>query len=619
MSLDFGGRGGAPGTPLQGELGEEVFSTFDPRVLRRFFAYLRPYRGPLASALAAVALYVAAQLGIPLAIKAAVDAAVGPGGGAAGAALAAFAVLVAVNAVAAFCQEWTAARLAQRVIFDLRRAMYAHLQDVPVAFLQRTQVGRLMSRLQGDINALQEFLETSINGVGDLFLLAGIVVVLLAMDWRLGLLTLLVLPLLTAARAAWLPIATPAFRHARDAASIVNGALAENIGGVRTVLASRREALNFERFAALAEASYRVQTRAALVAQAMVPVVEVLTGLALAAVVVVGGAAVSGKRMEVGAMVAFIFYVQRFIDPIRTLSVQYTVMQRAMAAGSRIFELLDVPLPPYRPRTPVGLGEQPPSLEFRDVVFGYAPQRPVLHHIDFRIEPYQNVALVGATGSGKSSIAALARRFHDVWQGQVRVGGYDVREVSRDSLGRYVGLVLQEPFLFTGTVLENIRYASAAGREQVIEAARAVGAHGFISALPQGYDTPMAQRGQNLSLGQRQLISFARTLVADPRLLILDEATASIDSFTEQQLQAALEMLLRGRTSLVIAHRLSTIRNADRILVLDGGRLAESGCHPELMARGGLYAELHARNFDLPEAAHAHDAVRTPHPQQAPG
>jgi ATP-binding cassette subfamily B protein len=297
-------------------------------------------------------------------------------------------------------------------------------------------------------------------------------------------------------------------------------------------------------------------------------------------------------------MIAFIFYVQRFFDPIRSLSQQYTVMQRAMAAGYRIFEVLDIPVKIKDKPGAVALGDAEPSIIFDKVTFGYRPNRPVLRDISFTAEARQVVALVGPTGSGKSSIAALIHRFHDVWSGEIRIGGQDVRDVTQESLGRAVAMVLQEPFLFTGTVLDNIRYNSLwTSRQDVIAAAQAVHAHDFIVELPKGYDTALNQRGQNLSIGQRQLLSFARALVADPKILMLDEATASIDSFTERKIQDALKVLLKGRTCLVIAHRLATIRDADKIIVLQQGRIIEEGTHDELLRRGGLYAHLYSRNY----------------------
>jgi ATP-binding cassette subfamily B protein len=316
---------------------------------------------------------------------------------------------------------------------------------------------------------------------------------------------------------------------------------------------------------------------------------------------------VLGRTLDVGVMVAFLFYIQRFFDPIRSLTMQYSVMQRAMASGQRISEVLDVPVDIADKPDAVTLGDDlDGSVEFRHVTFGYRPGQPVLKDVSFKVRPGETVALVGPTGSGKTSSMALIHRFYDVWDGQVLVGGHDVRDVTQQSLGNSIAMVLQEPFLFTGTVLENIRYAKTeASFEEVVQAATAVGAHDFIMKLPQGYDSKLEQRGGNLSLGQRQLISFARALVADARILVLDEATASIDSYTELQIQQALAVLLKGRTGLVIAHRLATIRGADRILVLQNGALIEQGNHERLMKLGGLYAKLYNMNYasfdDIPE------------------
>jgi len=582
-------------------LAEEVFASIDPRILRRFLGYLGPYRVRLVLVLASVAVYTAAQVGLPLAIRAAVDSAIGRSAGSLQDALVIFGALAVLNGVFGFLQDWSAARLAQQVIFDLRRNMFSHLQDVSLTFFDHTHVGRLMSRLTGDVNALQEFLEQSISAISDFFVLACIICVLLLMNWQLGLVTLTVLPLLVAIRAMWLPWAQKKFRRARDSSSTVTAALAENINGIRTVQESRREDLNFERFRILALDNLQALLESAMASQLMVPTVDILTGVSMAIVVMVGGRAVLHGTLGVGAIVAFIFYVQRFLDPIRNLSMQYTVLQRATAASHRIFEVLDVPLDITDVPNATALAAEEPSIEFRHVTFGYRPGRPVLRDISLRIEPYQCVALVGPTGSGKTSIAGLIHRFYDVWEGEVRIGGRDVRQVSQASLGKTIAMVLQEPFLFSGTIMENLRFNSGADAPSIIAAARAVNAHDFILRLPEGYETNLRQRGRNLSIGQRQLLSFARALIANPKILILDEATANVDSFTEQEIQRALRVLLKGRTSIVIAHRLATIRDADRIIVLDHGAVVEQGTHAELLGGDGLYASLHrsaAGSFD---------------------
>src|SRR4029453_1298216 len=345
------------------------------------------------------------------------------------------------------------------------------------------------------------------------------------------------------------------------------------IHGVRTVQGMCREAVNLQLFEEKVADNLDAQLRGTWLAQIMVPIVDALTGAAMAIVVVIGGMAVLNGRLDLGVMVAFLFYVQRFFDPIRSLTIQYSVMQKAMASGQRIFEVMNAPVTlrdkPGAVDLPRLASQIDSTVEFRNVTFGYVPGLPILKNVSFRVAPGETVALVGPTGSGKTSTMALLHRFYDVWEGQVVIGGVDVRDVTQDSLGRRIAMVLQEPFLFTGSVYENIRYCTQdAGREAVDGAARAVGAHDFIARLPQGYDTVLGQRGVNLSIGQRQLLSFARAIVANAGILVLDEATASVDSFTERAIQSALGKTLAGRTGLIIAHRLATVRNADRIIVL---------------------------------------------------
>jgi len=597
-------------TPKSQARGEEIFTTaFDSRVISRFAGFVKPYRATLIFSIATVLIFTLTQIAIPLVIRETIDTAIlGDNAGARLlqiAAIAFFAVIV-INYVSNHIQLTVVAKLAEQILTDLRRAMYVHLQDVSLSFMDKTEVGRLMSRLQGDVNSIQEFLETSIFAIGDIVLLLGIVTVLLVLDWQLGLLTLSVVPILFLIRIVWLPIAKKTFLRARETSSIVNGALAENINGVRTVQEMLRQGVNYGDFEEKVEENFRAHLKASKLAQIMIPTVDTLTGGAMAIVIIVGGHMVLRDTLDLGIMVAFLFYVQRFFDPIRSITMQYSIMQRAMASGQRIFEVLDVPVDVHDKQGALPLTETTGTVEFKDVTFGYLPDQPILKNVNFEIPAGTTAAFVGPTGSGKTSTMALLHRFYDVWEGQVLIDGKDVRDITQESLGQQVSMVLQEPFLFTGTVLDNIRYHTVgASREQVIDAAKAVGAHDFIERLPQGYDTELGQRGSNISIGQRQLLSFARAIVADARILVLDEATASIDSFTEREIQRALRVTLEGRTGIVIAHRLATVREADRIFVLQDGEIVEAGSHEELLGNKSLYHRLYTMNYasfdDIPD------------------
>ncbi|MCJ9694725.1 ABC transporter ATP-binding protein/permease [Rhizobium sp. PRIMUS64] len=589
---------------------EEMFGkAFDGNIVKRIWVFVHPYRRQVLWSVVAVLTFTMMQLTIPLIIRYAIDHGMSPGGNHSALAwsIAAFTVAIVINYAASYAQETLVGGVAEDVLFDIRKAMFSHLQRVSLSFMDKTEVGRLMSRLQGDVNSMQEFLETSVLSVGDIVLLFGIIFVMLYLDFKLGLLTLSVLPVLFIVRLFWLPLARKSFMAAHETNSIAAGALAEAIHGVRAVQSMDRQGVNFTLYDDKARANLLTHLTAARYAQVMVPIVDSLTGVAMSLVIVVGGARVLNQALDVGVLVAFLFYIQRFFDPIRSLTLQYSVMQRAMASGQRLTEVLDVPVDIKDAPGATALSrDMDGSVEFKDVVFGYNPKHPVLKHVSFKVNPGETVALVGPTGSGKSSCMSLIHRFYDVQRGQVLVGGHDVRALTQDSLGAQIAMVLQEPFLFTGTVFENIRYHKLeATREQVIEAAKAVGAHDFIMRLPEGYDSVLGERGGNLSLGQRQLLSFARALVADAKILVLDEATANIDSYTEMLIQKALVKLLENRTGLVIAHRLATIREADRIIVLQNGEIIESGDHRQLMKNGKLYSKLYNLNYasfdDIPE------------------
>src|SRR5256714_4525912 len=579
---------------------ENVTRKFDWHLIGKFAPYLARYRFATIASVVLMLLYTAFSLANPYLIGVAIDQFIthrNLGG------LAILGVvLLAVNIgmwQAQYWQVWTMSWAGQQILYHLSSDMFAHLQRLSLRFCDRTQMGRVMSRLQSDIDVLEAKLSSGLLSIlGSLVALIGIVGTMLAMDVPLALLSFTVLPVMFVIAAFWQRHAQRSFRRTRAAISVVNATLQENISGMRVIQSLAREDRNRVEFDGLNRHNRDTNLQASGIAALVLPLVEVVAAVAIALVVVYGGMLVMQGHLKVGVLVAFTLYINRFFDPIRDLSQQYTQLQRAAVAAERIFHILDVPVEIVdRPDA----RELPPirgDVEFAGVVFGYNPQRPVLHGLTLRIAAGQTIAIVGPTGAGKSTIAALLSRFYDVQGGTVLVDGHDVRAVTQRSLRRQVGVVLQDAFLFTGTIAENIRYGHLeASDAEVEEAARAVGAHDLIMRLPAGYETPIRERGQNLSVGQRQLISFARALLADPRILVLDEATANIDTFTELLVQQGLRRLLRGRTALVIAHRLSTIRDADRIIVLQGGRVVEQGRHAELLARGGAYATLSARGF----------------------
>ena len=588
---------------------EDMFGAgFNHEVTKRFLGFMKPYRRWVIIAISALMIFTLSQILFPLIIQKALDGQLTYFENLDSLELGVllFAGVVIINFTSQFFSEWMVSKVAQRLLFDMRRGMFEHLQRVSLSFMDKTETGRLMSRLQGDVGALQEFLEALVYAIGDLVLLIGIIFVLLAMDLRLGAMTLALMPVLMIVRVFWLPHARKAFARARITSAIVAGTMCENIRGIRVVQGMTRERVNRNLYETKANDHFRTTVKAAAIAQLMLPTVDTLTGLALGIIALVGGNLVLQGELTAGVMVAYILYVQRFFDPIRALTLHYNAFLRAMASGERIFEVLDVP---------VGIQDKPDakeiersngSVRFENVTFGYNPNYPVLHNVNLEIPAGQTIALVGPTGCGKSSIASLIHRFYDSYEGKVLVGGQDTRSLTQQSLSQQIAMVLQDPYLFSTTILENIRYnKSTATNEEVIQASKIVGAHEFISRLPKGYETMIEERGSNFSLGQRQLISFARALVTDSPLLILDEATASIDSQSEKLLQEALNRLLENRTAVIIAHRLATIRKADKIIVLQDGRIIESGNHHQLLELGGLYAQLYSLNYasfdDIPQ------------------
>lgn len=499
------------------------------------------------------------------------------------------------SAAQAFVLAW----VGQHVLNALRSRLFRHLQDLSVAYHDRHIVGVTISRVINDVEVINELLSQGlISIIGDSILLIGTVVVMIGMEPRLALATFSVLPLMALATILFSKNARLAFRETRETIGAVVGGLAQDLGGMRVIQAFAQEDTTHERFEASNRENRDAHIHAMSLSFMFMPAVEVLGVLSVCIVLWVGGTMVAQGTLTIGVVVAFLAYVSRFFDPIRDLGQLYTTLQAATAGGERVLELLNVsPAVQDRP----GAIELPPiqgRVELKDVSFAYSAGEEVLHNINLVIEPGETVALVGPTGAGKTSIASLIGRFYEATAGAVLIDGYDVREVTRASLHRQMGFVPQDPFLFRGTIADNIRFGRPnASDDQVIAAAQAANADDFIRRLPDGYATRILEGGVNLSVGQRQLICIARALLVDPRILIMDEATSSVDTVTEALIQAALERLLEGRTAIVIAHRLSTVRNADRIYVIDGGRIVQEGNHAALLAEGGLYRELYERQF----------------------
>ena len=487
----------------------------------------------------------------------------------------------------------------QRILASLRARIFERLLRLPLGFFDRRPVGDLMSRVTNDVDTLNQLFSQGLTQLlGSLFSLIGIVIAMIILDWRLALVCFLIIPVMLLVNVFFARRARRAFRTTRETVGDVTAGLQEEIVGVREAQAFNRTEANIERFRARNAANRAANVQAVAITSAFAPTIDVLSTLATAVVIGFGGYLVVTGSLTVGLLTAFLIYVQQFFRPIQLASQVYTQAQAALAGAERIYAILDEPAEPEDPPGSARLDDVEGRIEFDRVTFAYEPGRPVLHEVSFTVEPGQTVALVGPTGAGKTTIANLIPRFYDATSGAVRVDGRDVREVERRSLRERIATVLQEPFLFSGTVAENIAYGrEGASRDEVEQAARAVSAHGFISAMPEGYDTPLGTGGGTLSGGQRQLVSFARAVLADPRILILDEATSNIDTRTEALIQKALAEMLKGRTSVVIAHRLSTVRDADLILVIENGRVAERGTHASLLAAGGRYADLYRRQF----------------------
>lgn len=512
-------------------------------------------------------------------------------------------VLMVVSVVGMFATRYqiiVTNKVAQNLLAELRREVFVKIQSLSLQFLESKQAGELMSRLVNDIEALNSFFTQALSQlVGSLFSLLGLMVAMVLIDWQLALAVLVMVPVLLLITNWFSTLARTAFRKTRTTI----GDLEEELSGVKVAQAFNRTDANVRRFASVNAANRDANVNAMAVTSAYTPAMDLLSTIDMALVAALGGYLVISGRLSIGIVVAFLQYVQNFFRPILTVAQMWTLAQSAFAAAERVFDLLDIV--PTVQDAPDAIPAPPIEgfVRFEDVSFSYEEGEMVLCHATFEARPGQTIAIVGPTGAGKSTTVSLLARLYDVTSGRVLVDGHDVRILQQRTLRSQMGIVTQEPFLFSGSVMDNIRYGRLnATDEEVYAAAKTANAYDFILRLPGEFHGEVGERGRLLSQGQRQLIAIARAVLADPRILILDEATASIDTQTEVLIQKALQKLLDGRTSFVIAHRLSTVRNADLVLVIDGGEIVERGTHKELMAKGGLYADLYNRQFYQPEA-----------------
>ncbi len=572
-------------------------------VLKRLLKELIPYKRLVAEAFFFIFIQAVSMAAGPWLVGRAIDHDVaGHDGG--GLAISAVILLgiYGVGAVAGSAQVQRIGAVGQYLLHSMRGRLFAQLQALPLSYFDKRPIGDLMSRLLSDVETLNTLFSQGLTQVlGSLFGVAGIMIAMIALDFRLALVCYTIIPAMLVTTWFFAARARIAFRKTRETVGDVTADLQEKIVGVRQAQAFNRTDVNIVKFRARNAANRDANVAAVGVTSGFSPAIDVLSTLSTALVIGFGGWLVSGGSLTIGTLAAFLTYTQQFFRPVQLAAQVYTIAQAALAGSERIYSILDEPRETVDPPDAKVLGKIDGRITFDKVTFAYVPNHPVLEDVSFEVTPGQTVAIVGRTGAGKTTIASLIPRFYDVTGGAILVDGIDVREVTRKSLRAHMAMVPQEPFLFTGSLAENIAYGRpTASRAEVVAAARAASAHDFIAQLPKGYDALLGEGGATLSQGQRQLIAFARAVLADPRILILDEATANIDTRTEAAIQTALKTLLAGRTSVVIAHRLSTIRNADQILVLETGKLVEDGPHDALMEKNGLYADLYRRQFRDP-------------------
>jgi len=577
---------------------------FDWKLLLRTFRYMLPYRAAAAFSVLSVIIVTASDLAGPALLRRALDRdiAFGDLGGFMGT-LFLYLLTILVNSASTAGQTYITGWLGQQVIFDLRLAVFKHLQRLSLDFYDNREMGDTISRITNDVDMLNDLLTNGLVTLANIiFTLGGVVAVMLAMDAKLSLATFSIIPLLLVITTIFRGWVGEAYRRTREKIAKVTAHVEEGVSGVRIIQSFAQEDRDFAAFRAANEENRAANLRAAAIRSVYFPLVDFAGTLGMAIVLWFGGSAIMKGDLSVGILVAFISYLFRFFQPIRSLTMLYDSVLASMAASARIFELIDTEPTIKDAPNAIVLPRIEGHVEYRDVYFSYKPDEPVLRGLNLVAHPGEMVAIVGATGAGKSTTISLLSRFYDVDQGEILVDGHNIQQIALHSLRPQIGVVLQEGFLFSDTIRENIRYGKLEATDEEVEAAaRVIGAHEFIMRMPNGYETQVRERGEKLSMGERQLICLARALVANPRILILDEATSSIDPYTELVLQRALLKLFEGRTSIVIAHRLSTVRRATRIYVMEAGRVVEVGTHGELLDKGGLYAKLYEMQFKAQE------------------